>query len=183
MYPTPAAAPAVSPELTPGTSSTPPSMYTRLGPPADKSADTAREPVHSWRESWESPDFRFSRPVEFVPVIQALAKVLNFKPPAPTSIQEDSQFSVFATSSGRTVIAPTPWASDQVVKAATGTDDRRVVKEASSFGDSTLSKVFPLSEDDEALLKVLEIDNEVVVYMRSTPEYRLGSGQGCTSHL
>ena len=67
-----------------------------------------------------SPDFRFSRPVEFVPVIQALAKVLNFKPPAPTSIQEDSEFSVFATSSGRTVIASTPWASDQVVKAATG---------------------------------------------------------------
>ena len=43
-----------------------------------------------------------------------------------------------------------------------------MVKEASSFGDSTLSKFFPLSEDDEALLKVLEIDNEVVVYMRST---------------
>ena len=37
------------------------------------------------------------------------------------------------------IIAPIPWASDQVVKAATGTDDRRVVKEASSFGDSTLS--------------------------------------------
>ena len=54
-----------------------------------------------------SPDFRFSRPVEFVPVIQALAKDLNFKTPAPTSIPEDSEFSVFATSSGRTVIAPT----------------------------------------------------------------------------
>ena len=122
MDPTPAAAPAVAPEPTPGTSSTPSSVYTRLGPPADN-----------------SPDFRFSRPVEFVPVIQALAKVLNFKPPAPTSIQEDSEFSVFGTSSGSTVIAPIPWASDQVVKAATGTDDRRVVKEASSFGDSTLS--------------------------------------------
>ena len=77
--------------------------------------------------------------MEFVPVIQALAKVVKFKPPAPMSIQEDSEFSVFGTSSGSTVIAPIPWASDQVVKAATGTDDRRVVKEASSFGDSTLS--------------------------------------------
>ena len=54
------------------------------------------------------------------------------------------------------------------MKAATSTDDRRVVKEVSSFGDSTLAKFFPLSEDDEALLKVLEIDNEVVVYMLST---------------
>ena len=41
-----------------------------------------------------------------------------------------------------------------------------MVKEATSFGDSTLAKFFP--EDDEALLKVLEIDSEVVVYMRST---------------
>ena len=75
---------------------------------------------------------------------------------------------MWATSSSRTVIVPTPWASDQVVKAATGTDDGRVVKEATSFGDSTLAKFFPLSEDDDALLKVFEIDNEVVVYMRST---------------
>ena len=114
------------------------------------------------RESWESPDFRFSRPVEFVPVIQALAKVLNFKPPATTSIQEDSQFSVWATASSRTVIVPTPWASDQVIQAATGTDDRRVIKEASSFGDSTLAKFFPLSEDDEALLKVLVLEEPPV---------------------
>ena len=41
MDPTPAAAPAVAPEPTPGTSSTPSSVYTRLGPPADNSADTA----------------------------------------------------------------------------------------------------------------------------------------------
>ena len=79
-----------APEPTPGTSKAPPSVYTRLGPPIDTSADTAREPVRSWRESWEAPKFRFSRPTEFVPIIQALAKVLNFKPPAPTSIQEDS---------------------------------------------------------------------------------------------
>ena len=79
--------PTAAPDPTPGTSTAPPLVYTRLGPPTDTSADTAREPVRSWRESWESPDFRFSRPVEFVPVIQALAKVLNFKPPAPTSIQ------------------------------------------------------------------------------------------------
>ena len=165
---TPAATPAVAPEPTPGTSKAPPSVYTRLGPPTDTLADTAREPVRSWRESWESPDFRFSRPLEFVPVIQALAKVLNFKLLATTSIQEDSQFSVWATASSRTVIVPTPWASDQVIQAATGTDDPVVVKEASSFGDSALAKFFPLSEDDEALLKVLELDNEAVVYMRST---------------
>ena len=108
--------PAVAPEPTPGTFRAPPSVYTRLGPPTDTVADTAREPVRSWRESWESPDFRFSRPVEFVPVIQALAKVLNFKPPATTSIQEDSQFSVWATASSRTVIVPTPWKSDQVIR-------------------------------------------------------------------
>ena len=160
--------PAAAPEPTPGTSSMLPSVYARLGPPADGSADTAKESVRSWRESWESPDFRFSRHVEFVPIIQALAKGLKFKHPAPTSIQEDSEFSVFPTSSSRTVIAPTLWASDQVVKAANSTDDCRVVKEVSIFGDSTLAKFFPLSEDDEALLKVLEIDNEVVVYMRST---------------
>ena len=147
------AAPAVAPEPTPGTSRAPPSVYTRLDPPTDTVADTAREPVRSWRELWESPDFRFSRPVEFVPVIQALAKVLNFKPPATTSIQEDSQFSVWATASSRTVIVPTPWESDQVIQAATRTGDRRVVKEATSFGDSTLAKFLPLSEDDEALLK------------------------------
>ena len=123
--------------------------------------------VRSWRESWESSDFRFSRPLEFVPVIQALAKVLDFKPPAPTTVQDNSQFSVFATSSSRTVVVPTPWESDQVVKAATQVDDHRVVKEATSFGDSALAKFFPLSEDDEALLKVVEMDNEVVVYMRS----------------
>ena len=139
-----------------------------VGPPTDFMAETAREPPRSWRESWESPDFRFSRPVEFVPVIQALAKILNFKPPTTTSIQEDSQFSVWATASSRTVVVPTPWESDLVIQAATKTDDRRVVKEASSFGDSTLAKFLPLSEDDEALLKVLELDNEAIVHMRST---------------
>ena len=151
------AAPAAAPQPTPGTSRATPSVYTRLGPPA-----------RSWRESWESPDFRFSRPVEFVPVIQALAKILNFKPQTTTSIQEDSQFSVWVTASSRTVVVPTPWESDLVIQAATKTDDRRVVKEASSFGDSTLAKFLPLSEDDEALLKVLQLDNEAIVYMRST---------------
>ena len=162
------AAPAAAPQPTPGTSRATPSVYTRLGPPTDFMAETAREPPRSWRESWESPDFRFSRPVEFVPVIQALAKILNFKPPTTTSVQEDSQFSVWATASSRTVVVPTPWESDLVIQAATKTDDCRVVKEASSFGDSTLAKFLPLSEDDEALLKVLELDNEAIVYMRST---------------
>ena len=162
------AAPAAAPQPTPGTSRATPSVYTRLGPPTDFMAETAREPPRSWRESWEFPDFRFSRPVEFVPVIQALAKILNFKPPTTTSVQEDSQFSVWATASSRTVVVPTPWESDLVIQAATKSDDRRVVKEASSFGDSTLAKFLPLSEDDEALLEVLELDNEAIVYMRST---------------
>ena len=105
---------------------------------------------------------------DLVPVIQALAKILNFKPPTTTSIQEDSQFLVWATASSRTVVVPTPWESDLLIQAATKTDDRRVVKEASSFGDSTLAKFLPLSEEDEALLKVLELDNEAIVYMRST---------------
>ena len=48
------AAPAVAPQPTPGTSRAPPSVYTRLGPPTDTVADTAREPVRSWRELWES---------------------------------------------------------------------------------------------------------------------------------
>ena len=98
------AAPAAAPQHTPGTSRATPSVYTRLGPPADFMAEAAREPPRSWRESWESPDFCFSRPVEFVPVIQALAKILNFKPPTTTSVQEDSQFSVWATASSRTVL-------------------------------------------------------------------------------
>ena len=127
------AAPAAAPQPTLGTSRATPSVYTRLGPPTDSMAETAREPPRSWQESWESPVFRFSRPVEFVPVIQALAKILNFKPPTTTSIQEDSHFSVWATASSRTVVVPTPWESDLVIQAATKTDDRRVVKEASSF--------------------------------------------------
>ena len=97
--------------------------------------------------------------MEFAPIIQSLAKVLNFAPPALTPVQDDSEFSVFATSSGRTVIAPTPWVSDGVVRAATKTDNRRVVKEVFSFGKSTLAKY---------VVELLEIDNELIVYMRST---------------
>ena len=65
------------------------------------------------------------------------------------------------------VIAMTPWASDGIMRVATRIDNRWVVK-VSLFGDSALSKFFPLAEDDETLLKILELHNEVTVYMRST---------------
>ena len=42
------------------------------------------------------------------------------------------------------------------------------MKEAGSFRDSTLARFFPLVEEDETLLKVLEVDAEVTEYMRST---------------
>ena len=116
------AAPAAAPQPTPGTSRATPSVYTRLGPPTDFMAETAREPPRSWRESWESPDFRFSRPVEFVPVIQALAKILNFKPPTTTSVQEDSQFSVWATATTVSLSHSTTVAS-----VLTGSSDGRSV--------------------------------------------------------
>ena len=64
--------------------------------------------------------------------------------------------------------APALWARDRVSKIACTVDDRRVVKEAGSFGDSTLARFFPLVEEDETLLKVLEVDAEVTEYMRST---------------
>ena len=64
--------------------------------------------------------------------------------------------------------APALWSRDQVAKKACSVDDRRVVKDDGSFGDSTLTRFFPLVEEDEALLKVLEIDTEVFEYLRST---------------
>ena len=78
------------------------------------------------------------------------------------------EFSVFATPTSRAVEAPALWARDGVSKIACTVDDRRVVKEAGSFGDSTLARFFPLVEEDETLLKVLEVDAEVTEYMRST---------------
>ena len=46
-------------------------------------------------------------------------------------------------------------------------NDRKVVKEGSSFGESTLAKFVPLAQEDEVLLKVLEIDLDVTEYIRS----------------
>ena len=149
------------------------SVYTRLGPPKDCSGDH-RIPPHpnltrSWRDSWEAQDFKFSRPLEFVPVFHALAKVLKFSsPPSASPPAEESEFSVFATPTSRSVQAPALWARDQVSKIACTVDDRRVVKEAGSFGDTTLARFFPLVEEDETLLKVLEVEAEVTEYMRST---------------
>ena len=45
---------------------------------------------------------------------------------------------------------------------------RRVIKDAGSFGDSTLTRFFPLVEEDETLLKILELDAEVIEYLGST---------------
>ena len=67
---------------------------------------------------------------------------------------EESEFRVFATSNPRMVEAPALWLRDQVAKKACRVDDRRVVKDAGSFGDSTLTRFFPLVEGDETLPKV-----------------------------
>ena len=82
--------------------------------------------------------------------------------------EEESEFSVFTTANPRSVEAPALWCRDQVAKKACTVDDRRVVKDAGSFGDSTLTRFFPLGKEDETLLKVLEIDAEVIEYLRST---------------
>ena len=173
--PEPVAPPVVStPPQTALTSTAPvTSVYTRLGPPRDGSRDHTIPPhpdlTRSWRESWEAQDFKFSRPLEFVPVLHALAKVLKFSwPPSASPPAEESEFSVFATPTQRSVEAPALWARDRVSKIACTVDDRRVVKEAGSFGDSTLARFFPLVEEDETLLKVLEVDAEVTEYLRST---------------
>ena len=68
----------------------------------------------------------------------------------------------------RSVEAPALWSHDRVVKKACAVDDRRVLKDAESFGDSTLTRFFPLIEEVETLLKVLEIDAEVIEYLRTT---------------
>ena len=75
---------------------------------------------------------------------------------------------MFATATPRSVEAPSLLALDRVSKIACTVDDRQVVKEAGSFGDSTLARFFPLVEEDETLLKVLEVDAEVTEYLRST---------------
>ena len=46
----------------------------------------------------------------------------------------------------------------------------RIMKEASSFGDLVLARFFPLSQDDEDLLIVLEVDQEVTEYIQSTTQ-------------
>ena len=43
-----------------------------------------------------------------------------------------------------------------------------MVKDAGSFGKSTLTCFFPLVEEDETLLKVLEVDAGMMEYIRST---------------
>ena len=81
---------------------------------------------------------------------------------------EESEYSVFATASSRSVEAPALWSRDREAKKACVVDDRRVVKDAGSFGYSTLTRFFPLVEEDETLLKVLEVDAGVMEYIRST---------------
>ena len=95
--------------------------------------------------------------------------MLKFSPPpADSPPAEESEYSVFATASSRSVEAPALWSRDREGKKACVVDDRRVVKDAGSFGDSTLTRFFPLVEEDETLLKVLEVDAGVMEYIRST---------------
>ena len=65
-------------------------------------------------------------------------------------------------------MVPIPWSRDPVAQAASDINDRRIVKEATSFDDSTLARFFPLAEEDKVPLKVLEIDSEVREYICST---------------
>ena len=51
--------------------------------------------TRSWRESWEAKDFRFSRPLEFIPVIQTLTKIHKFAALEPASLVEKSEYSIF----------------------------------------------------------------------------------------
>ena len=116
------------------------SVYSRLGPPRDGSGDHTVPPhpdlTRSWRESWEAQDFKFSRPLEFVPIIHALSKVLKFSPPPTDSPPaEELEYCVFAKASARSVEAPALWSRDQVAKKACGQGRR--------------TRFFPLVEEDE----------------------------------
>ena len=151
--------PVVStPPQTASTSTAPVALvYSRLGPPRDGSGDHTVPPhpdlTRSWRESWEAQDFKFSHPLKFIPIIHELSEVLKFSPPPTDSPPaEESEYSIFATVSARSVEAPALWSRDRVAKKACAVDDRRVVKDAGSFGDSTLTRFFPLVEEDETLL-------------------------------
>ena len=68
-------------------------------PPRDGSGDHTVPPhpdlTQSWRESWEAQDFKFSRPLEFVPILHALSKLLKFSPPpADFPPGEESEYSI-----------------------------------------------------------------------------------------
>ena len=98
--------------------------------------------------------------------------MLKFSPPPTDSPPaEELEYSVFATASARSVAAPVYWSRDRVARKASAVDDRRVVKDAGSFSDSTLTQFFPLVEEEETLLKILEIDAEGIMYLR--PTYKL----------
>ena len=161
-----------TPPQTASTSTAPvASVYSRLGPPRDGSGDHTVPPhpdlTRSWRESWEAQEFL--RPLEFVPIIHALSKVLKFSPPPTDSPPaEESEYSVFAKASARSVAAPALWSRDRVARKACAVDNKQVVKDAGLFGDSALTRFFPLVEEDETLLKILKIDAEVIEYLRST---------------
>ena len=82
------------------------SVYARLGPPRDGSGDHTIPPhpdlTRSWRESWEAQDFKFSRPLEFVPVLHALAKVLKFSKPPSASPPPEVQWTQTVESTTKT---------------------------------------------------------------------------------
>ena len=102
--------------------------------------------------------------------------MLKFSPPPPDCPPADeSEYSVFTTASSRSVEAPALWSRDRVAKKACQVDDRRVVKDAGSFGDSTLTRFFPLVEEDETLLKVLEVGGRAIKIIR--PPVALGGLQ------
>ena len=104
-------------------------------------------------------------------LVAALKKATPPPPPRQPEMTQSRKNRSIASSlrtSAQSVAAPALWSRDWVARKACAVDDRRVVKDAGSFGDSTLTRFFPLVEEDETLLKILEIDAEVIEYLRST---------------
>ena len=63
--------------------------------------------IRMLREFCEAPDFRSSRPLKFVTIIQSLVRKHDFTLPKPTSpLVEKFEFSIFATSVPCSIVAP-----------------------------------------------------------------------------
>ena len=93
---------------------------------------------------------------------------MKFKAPEAAGAPEPDPFSVFATASTRTVVASVPWAREAIARAATAVNNQHVVGNATSYGESNLARAFPLTEEDEGVLRILEVDPQVTEFLRTT---------------